>query len=98
MNPVETQLNRLKDRYIPDLAQEMMLEDNVPADDFENREIEDVSQEYIDQAKGTVESELDEKATAHVNKNIKRLMKSLTLPRKGSLKWRRKKKSEERRR
>ncbi len=77
LNPVETQLNRLKDRYIPDLAKEMMLEDNVPADDFENREVEDVSQEYIDQAKGTVESELDEKATAHVNKNIKKIDKEL---------------------
>ena len=77
LNPVEAQLNRLKDRYIPDLAKEMMLEDNVYKDDFENREEQDVSQEYIDQAKGTVESELDERATAHVNKNIENIEKEL---------------------
>ena len=86
MNPVEAQLNRLKDRDIPDLAKEMMLEDNVYKDDFENREEQDGSQEYIDQAKGTVESELDERATAHVNKNIENIEKSLTLPRTGLLK------------
>ena len=39
-------------------------------------EVEDVSQEYIDQAKGTAESELDEK-TSHVNKNIEKIDKEL---------------------
>ena len=83
LNPVEAQLNRLKDRYIPDLAKEMMLEDNVYKDDFENREEQDVSQEYIDQAKGTVESE-PTRGQPHTSiKTSKILRKSLTLPRTG---------------
>ena len=60
----------MKDKYVPDYARELMQLDNIPSEDLSSGDLTGVSQEYLDQAKGTIEAELDQKATAHVNDNI----------------------------
>ena len=70
LNPIETQYEKLKDKYVPDYARELMQLDNIPSEDLSSGDLTGVSQEYLDQAKGTIEAELDQKATAHVNDNI----------------------------
>ena len=70
LKPIETQFEKLKDKYVPDYARELMQLDNIPSEDLSSGDLTGVSQEYLDQAKGTIEAELDQKATAHVNDNI----------------------------
>ena len=59
LNPIETQYEKLKDKYVPDYARELMQLDNIPSEDLSSGDLTDVSQEYLDQAKGTIEAELD---------------------------------------
>ena len=77
LNPIETQYEKLKDKYVPDYARELMQLDNIPSEDLSSGDLTDVSQEYLDQAKGTIEADLDQKATEHVNDNIQTIDKEL---------------------
>eukprot|EP00943_MAST-04B_sp_MAST-4B-sp1_P008203 g8203.t1 len=77
LNPVELQYEKLKDKYVPQYARELMALDGVPAESLPESNLEEASQEYIDQAKGKIESNLGDGATEHVNANIKKLDQEL---------------------